>query len=173
DVAQIKVDDETLEVLPQTLILQGNTPINISTSPLQEFYEFSHWSTLSAAPVPDIYSDNVDMSFHGSDLVTANYIQLPNYPLIVDTEPRNVGWVKLPDTVITEFPFQKQQLGDQEFIIEAIDRGKYAFDRWEVVYGFPMNYPDVPYQRYNMATSTKLVAHFKERLHSVWVPTSF
>ncbi|NEN25051.1 hypothetical protein G3O08_16240 [Cryomorpha ignava] len=173
DVAQIKVGDETLEELEQTLVLQGNTPIKISTAPIKEFYEFSHWYTLSAVPDPDENTANVEMTFSGPDLVIANYVELPNYPLIIDTEPRNVGWVKLPDTIVTAFPYQRQQLGHKKFIIEAIDRGKYAFDRWEVVYGFPITDEDVPYQNYTMASSTKLVAHFKERLHAVWVPTSF
>ncbi len=42
-VATISVDDETLDEFAQTLILQGNTPIDISTKPIQEFYQFSHW----------------------------------------------------------------------------------------------------------------------------------
>lgn len=173
DIAQIKVDEEILEDLAQTLVLQGNAPIKISTAPTEEFYEFSHWTTLSAFPIPDENTANVTMTFQGPDVVIANYVQLPNYPLIIDTEPRNVGWVKLPDTIVTEFPFQRQQLGDAKFILEAIDRGRYAFSHWEVVYGFPISVEESAYQNYRMASSSKLIAHFKERLHAVWVPTSF
>ena len=173
DVAQIKVAEETLEEFAQTLVLAGNTPIKISTSPTAQFYEFSHWDTFSAVLVPDQNTANVTMTFQGPDVVIANYVELPNYPLIIDTEPRNVGWVKLTDTIVTEFPFQRQQLGDKKFIIEAIDRGNYGFDYWEVVYGFPISNQGASYQNYRMASSTKLVAHFKERLHAVWVPTSF
>lgn len=173
-VATITVDGETLDELAQTLILQGNTPIDISTQPTQEFYQFSHWTTLSAIPLPDINTPEVQMSFPGSDVVVANYVELPNYQLIIDTEPRNVAWVKMEeDTILKEFPFSKQQLGDERFAIEAIERGKYAFDHWEVVYGAPITEDEFPFQRYNMFSATKLVAHFRERIHAVFIPTSF
>src|SRR5690606_328997 len=92
NVAQIKVGDEILNELAQTLALQGNTAIQITTTPLQEFYQFSHWTTLSAIASPDASIANVSMTFQGPDVVIAHYVELPNYPLIIDTEPRNTGW---------------------------------------------------------------------------------
>src|SRR5690554_2394415 len=81
-VGSITVNGDDVEDLAQTLVLQGNVPIDIRTKPTAEFYEFSHWTTLSASPLPNENTSNVTMVFQGPDVVVANYAELPNYPLI-------------------------------------------------------------------------------------------
>ncbi len=173
EVASIKVMGNTLESLPETLTLQGNAPIDIDTKPIQKFYAFSHWNTLAASPVPNENTASVQMTFAGPDVVVANYIELAHYPLTIDTKPRNVGWVKLSDTLIQKFPYQAEHLGDVSVSFEAVDRGKYSFDHWEVIFGYPFDNSQTAYQQYYFGVPTKIVAHFEERLSSVYIPTSF
>lgn len=173
DVGSISVYGNELDELPETRTVQGNAPIAIATRPIQEFYAFSHWSTLSATPLPDENSQEVEMTFEGPDVVVANYVELPHYPVSIDTKPRNVGYVKLPDTLIQTFPYSNEHLGDEEITIEVIERGKYAFDHWEVVYGYPMDDESALFQNYYFGTPIKLIAHFKERFNSVYIPSSF
>ncbi|MFN2428519.1 MAG: CotH kinase family protein [Cryomorphaceae bacterium] len=169
----IDVMGDPLESLPQSLELPGNVPINISAYPKQEFMEFSHWSTLSNLPLPDEFAGDVEISFDSGDMVVANFIELPNFPVTIDAEPRDVGWVKLADTLLTEFPYQKQVPGNEYLDVEAIERGKYKFTHWEIVFGPPVNYEEIPFQRYFMSTPAHLVAHFTERYNNVFIPTSF
>ena len=173
EVGSIKVNGDELENLAQTVVLQGNVPIDIRAKSITKFYEFSHWNTLSAVPLPNEYKANVTMSFQGPDVVVANFVELRNYPLILDVEPRGTGWIQLPDTILREFPFERIQLAEKPLVIEASPRGHYAFDHWEVVYGAPITNTGAAYQKYQLLSPTKLVAHFKERFHAVFIPTSF
>lgn len=173
EVGSIEVNGDVLEGLAQTLVLQGSVPIDIRAESLTEFYEFSHWTTLTTDPLPDENTANVTMNFQGPDVVVANYMELLNYQLILDVKPRGTGWIQLPDTIIREFPFERTQLAEEPLVIEASPRSKYAFDRWEVVYGATINNEGAAYQKYKLLSPTKLVAHFKERFHAVFIPTSF
>lgn len=172
-VASISVFGVDLPELPATETLQGNAPIDISTHATTPFFVFSHWNTLSAVPLPDENSADVQMTFTGPDIVVANYVELPHFPLTIDTKPRDVGWVALTDTTIHTFPFTAEYIADEDMTIEAIDRGKYAFDHWEVVYGLPFINVEAPFQHYNFVSPTKIIAHFKERFNSVYIPNSF
>src|SRR5690606_23619990 len=107
----IELDNELLE-LPETRIVPGNVPMSVSTKPIMPFSAFSHWSILTGTPLPDEYAPEIQISFEGADLVVANYIELPNYPLILDVMPKEINcWIKTPDTLIQEFPYQVQMLG--------------------------------------------------------------
>jgi len=173
DVATIDVDGEELSEYPQTMSLPGNVPIDIRTKPVDEFFEFSHWTTLSGIPIPDDVTDNIEITFNGPDNVVAHYVELPNFPLTIDAEPRGAGWVRIPDSLIQQFPYQNQQIGDDNFSLQAIERGKYEFSHWEVIFGVPMDYPERLNQSYFFGGPTHIVAHFEERLHDVFIPNSF
>ncbi len=173
DVGAIDLDGETIDPLPQELSLAGNVPFAVSAYPTREFYEFTDWNIISANPIPDANTSDVELSFGSSDLVIANFIELANYPLIVDTKPRDVARIKVESDVITEFPFQKNYLAEEPLFIEVFERDKWKFSHWEVVHGAPINFPLVLAQNYILSTSTKLVAHFEERLNNVWIPNSF
>ena len=172
-VGSIMVDGDELSEYPQVLSLPGNVPIDIRAKATEEFYDFSHWSTLSAVPVPDDLTENIELSFGGPDNVVAHFIELPNYPLTIDALPRGAGWVRIPDSLIQEFPYQKQQLGNENLMIEAIERGKYAFSHWEIVFGADVDYPENATQNYYLGGAAHLVAHFEERINDVFIPNSF
>ncbi len=170
----VMLEGELLEDLPENRLLPGNIPLGLSTFPLAPFHEFSHWSVLNGSPVPDEFSSEIEMSFTGPDVVIANYVELPNYPLILDVNPRDVGcWIKMPDTLIKDFPYQKQMLGDKTFIFEAVPRGKYEFSHWEVVYGVNLDNEKAEAIPYKLYSPTSLIAHFSERINAVFIPNSF
>jgi gliding motility-associated-like protein len=169
----IEVQGDELTEYPQSLSLPGNVPIDIQSKPTEDFFEFSHWSTLSGVPVPDDVTENIEITFGGPDNVVAHFIELPNYPLTIDAKPRGAGWVRIPDSLIQNFPYQNQQLGNENMVIEAIERGKYAFSHWEVIFGVAMDYAESPTQNYYLGGPTHIVAHFEERIHDVFIPNSF
>jgi len=173
EVGVIDVGDSTLTNYPSTLELSEAEELQLEGIPTEEFYEFSHWTFLTNQPDPHEDTSVVSVSFTASDIVVANFIEIPNYSLIIETEPKNVGWVRLPDTLIQEFPYQKQMEGDQFIPMEVVERGKYKFSHWEVVYGAPVEYPDYPAISYPFYGQTRLIAHFDERFNAVFVPNSF
>ena len=170
---QIDVLGDMLTDFPAVRTLQGDVPIAISAVATQPFYGFSHWTTLSAQIDPDENTASAAMVFSGPDVVVANFVEIPHYPLILSTEPRNVGWVQLPDTLIQRFPFNGEYAVDEAFEIKAVDRGNYEFDHWEIVYGLPFNNINSRFQRFHFQMPTRLIAHFKERLSYVYIPNSF
>ena len=167
-------EDEILEALPENRMVPGDIPLSVKTYPIAPFHEFSHWSVLNGSPLPDEFSPEIELNFASPDVVIANYVELPNYPLILDVNPRNVGcWIKIPDTLVKDFPYEKQILGDKTFIFEAIPRGNYEFSHWEVVYGVDVENENVSAIQYKLYSPTRLVAHFTERINAVFIPNSF
>lgn len=172
-VGSILVDGTEIENLPETQTLQGDTPVVIETFAKEEFYEFSHWNVLSSTPSPDEFANEIEVTFEGPDVVVANYVLLPNHLLKIDTKPRGVGYVKVDSHLAQEFPFQKRFLEGDPIRLEVHERGKYEFSHWEVVTGLNVTSPNALVQDYDLFGPSHLVAHFEERINTVFVPTSF
>jgi gliding motility-associated-like protein len=81
--------------------------------------------------------------------------------------------VRLPDTLLQEFPYTEQLEGDLNLMIRAVERGKYRFKRWEVVYGTPIDLDESISINYPFFGPTRLIAHFEERLQGIYIPNSF
>ncbi len=170
---QISFNGDVLESLPLVMDVPEAWEVHLQADPVLPFHEFSHWTFLSNTPIPDEGASSVEVHFTSPDMVIANFISLPNYPIIIDVEPENAGWVRIPDSLIKVFPFQTRLLGDKNYLMEAFERGKYEFSRWEVVYGAPITAADRAKVNYPFYSETKIIAHFNERLNAVWVPNAF
>lgn len=173
DVGVIFIGDTALSEYPTSVSLPEAEELDLKAEPTKGFFEFSHWTFLTNIPDPNEDSASVSVTFTESDVVVANFIELPNYPLIIETEPKNVGWVRLPDTLIQEFPYQQVREGDLFLPIEVVERGKYEFSHWEVVYGVPIEYPEYSAINYPFYGPSRLIAHFEERFNAVFIPNSF
>jgi gliding motility-associated-like protein len=173
EVGLIEVNDDVLEPLPNTLTLPGEVDIPVSTRPIREFYEFTHWSVSNTSILPDEFTSDVEMNFTGNAQVIANYVELPNYEITLEVEPPRAGWIKLGDTLLKDLPFTKRELGDEFIQLTAIDRGKYGFSHWEVVFGVPVDDRELANQPYYFGAPARIIAHFDERISSVFIPTSF
>ncbi len=173
ETGEIWIDGEVLTEYPTTQsILEANL-VELEARPTAPFHEFSHWTFLSNTPDPDEFQPAVSLNFEGPDVVVANFVELPNYPLIIETKPLNAGWVRLPDTLLKAFPYEEVLLGDENIPMEIIERGKYKFTHWEVVYGTPIENDKLLNISYPFYSATKLVAHFEERFNAVFIPNSF
>ncbi|MFT7239986.1 MAG: gliding motility-associated-like protein, partial [Cryomorphaceae bacterium] len=96
-----------------------------------------------------------------------------NYSIRIETEPEGAGWVRLPDTLLKKFPYETIMLGNESIAVEAIERDKYKFSHWEVKLGAAAQNEDFPLLNYAFFAPTHLIAHFEERLNSVFIPSSF
>jgi gliding motility-associated-like protein len=170
---QIFVGDTAIQEYPLSVELPEAQVLSLTGKPIVPFYEFSHWTFLNASPAPDEVTSEIEVEFLEPDMVVANFVELPNYPITIDTDPRDVAWVKLPDTLLKEFPYQSQMLGDENIPIEAIDRNKWKFSHWEVKFGMGVDNQDFPLLSYPFFAPTHLVAHFEERFNAVFIPNSF
>lgn len=173
NVGTIEVDGVTLDTLPKTLVMVGDVPIAVSTYSKQEFWEFSHWNIISAVPSPDEFSSDIELIFEGPDVVIANYVELPNYPLTVETDPLDIAYIRVGDDLIQNFPNTANYLGDENISLEVIERGKYEFTHWEVRFGAAIGDMNALVQNYYLASPAHLIAHFEERQNAVYIPTSF
>lgn len=172
-VGVIRLDGETLTDLPVERAIPQVPTVSLETEAVMPFYEFSHWTFLNNNPDPDENSPSVEVDFTGSDMVIANYRYLPNFTLKLNVVPEGAGWIRMSDTLVKSFPFEKNLLGGESYMLVAEERNPYEFSHWEVVYGMPITYKDRPRQNYPLHSATSLVAHFKERLNAVWVPNAF
>ncbi len=172
-VADITINGDRYTEFAQTLTLPGNVALPIATRPTREFFIFDRWNVLSAAPSPDDMSIDIELNFQSPDQVVAYYTELPNFPLELSVYPEGAGWIKVPDTIVKAFPYTKNYLAQEKVAFRAIDRGVYEFDHWEINYGYPMDDMELADQNYLLAAPTGLVAHFKERFSTVFIPTAF
>lgn len=169
----IIVDGDTLHNLAQTISVPGDVPIKVKASTEEEFFEFSHWTSNHAAPMPNENVSTATFTFSQTDVVIAHFNEVLNYPVIIECSPPETGYVELDGNLIKTFPFHKNVIGNKHIPLKAMGRGKYGFSHWEVAYGMSMTYPKSQTQNYRILGPTKLIAHFKERFHDVYIPTSF
>ena len=170
---QIGIGDSTIQAYPTSIDLPEAAEVELMARTTLPFHEFSHWSFLNAIPNPDENSAEVSVEFNDADVVVANFIELPNYEILIETEPEGVGWVRLPDTLLKKLPYQAVMLGNENISIEAIERDKYRFSHWEIKMGAAPENDDFPLLNYPFFAPTHLVAHFEERLNAVFIPNSF
>jgi gliding motility-associated-like protein len=172
-VGQIFIADTTIQEYPTTIELPEVATLQLKAVATEPFYEFTHWSFLSAMPDPDEETAEISVQFEGPDLVVANFVELPNYQIKIETQPEGAGWVRLADTLLKQLPYQNTLLGNENIPIEAIDRGKYKFSHWEVRMGAAADNENLSLLSYPFYAPTHLIAHFEERLNSVFIPSSF
>lgn len=172
-VGVIHLADSVLSQYPTSIQVGEAEEVNLLAEPTEEFHAFSHWTFLTNDPVPDSETESISVSFTESDVVVANFTEIPNYPILIETEPLNVGWVRMPDTLLQDFPYEKRLEGNLNIPLEVIERGKFKFSHWEVEYGAPLDNDQLPAINYPFYGPTKLIAHFEERFNAVFVPNSF
>jgi len=172
-IGEIYINDTVISSYPSSFEFREATQTSLSANPVAPFYEFSHWSLLNGSPAPDEFTSSVEVQLDQPDLIVANFVELPNFPITIETQPDGVGWVRLSDTLIKSFPYSGQMLGDERIPIEAIDRGDYKFSHWELKFGSSIENESFPLLSYPFFAPTHLVAHFEERLNAVFIPTSF
>jgi gliding motility-associated-like protein len=172
-VGEIILGDTAIQDYPTTIELPEVAILELKAKPTAPFYAFSHWSFLNATPNPDEETADISVQFEDPDVVVANFIELPNYPIRIETEPEGAGWVRLPDTLLKTLPYETIMLGDENIAIEAIERDKYKFSHWEVKVGAAAQNEDLPLLNYPFFAPTHLIAHFDERLNAVFIPSSF
>lgn len=170
---QIYVADTAIQVYPTSVELPQVAILEMQAEATEPFYAFSHWSFLTAVPNPDEVTSEISVQFSEPDVVVANFVELPNYSLLIETEPEGAGWVRLVDTLLKKLPYQTQMLGNENIAVEAIERDKYKFSHWEVRMGAAADNENFPLLSYPFFAPTHLVAHFEERLNSVFIPNSF
>ncbi|MFT4770742.1 MAG: gliding motility-associated-like protein [Cryomorphaceae bacterium] len=172
-VGEIILGDTAIQVYPISIDLPQVSVLQLQAKPTALFYEFSHWSFLNGTPNPDEETAEITVQFEDPDVVVANFIELPNYSIRIETEPEGAGWVRLPDTLLKKFPYETIMLGNESIAVEAIERDKYKFSHWEVKLGAAAQNEDFPLLNYAFFAPTHLIAHFEERLNSVFIPSSF
>jgi gliding motility-associated-like protein len=172
-VGEIILGDTAIQVYPTSIELPEVAVLQLQAKPTAPFYEFSHWSFLNGIPDPDEETAQITVQFEDPDVVVANFIELPNYPIRIETEPEGAGWVRLPDTLLKKLPYETVMLGNENIAVEAIERDKYKFSHWEVKLGAAAQNENFPLLNYAFFAPTHLIAHFDERLNSVFIPSSF
>jgi len=172
-VGEIVVGDTAIQSYPTTVSLPEAALLNLQAKPTAPFYAFSHWSFLNAIPDPDEETAEISVQFENPDVVVANFVEMPNYQFTIETVPEGAGWVRLPDTLLKKLPYTSVLLGNENIAVEAIERGKYKFSHWEVKTGAAAENETFPLLNYAFFAPTHLIAHFEERLNSVFIPNSF
>ncbi len=169
----MRMNESDITPLPANLQIPGGVDVLLETASLLPFHEFSHWSILNAIPAPNESSAEIITVFNTADVVIANYVELPNYLLQVEVEPEGAGVMRIDGIFEDTFPYEKRFLSNDFILLDPINRGIYEFSHWEVFFGYPIAYPEVGYQNYKFLGPARLIAHFKERIHNVYIPNSF
>ncbi|MCH2213614.1 MAG: CotH kinase family protein [Flavobacteriales bacterium] len=173
DVGRILLSDTALTEYPTTIEVPEIANLKLEGLPVADFHKFSHWSILNATPNPGEYSSEIEVQFTEPDVIVANFIEMPNEPITIETSPPDIGWVRLADTLLKSLPYSAQRLTEDRLAIEAIDRENYKFSHWEVKFGAGIDNKDLPLLSYSFVVPTHLIAHFEERFNAVFIPNSF
>ncbi|MEM6831078.1 MAG: gliding motility-associated C-terminal domain-containing protein, partial [Bacteroidota bacterium] len=172
-VGHIISSDTVITEYPITVDVPEVANLELEAKPAAAFHEFSHWSILNGVASPDEFTSQIEMELTEADVIVANFIELPNEPITIETSPRDAGWIRLSDTLLKDLPYSAQRLTEERLAIEALDRGKYSFSHWEVKFGAGIDDKNIPLLSYPFVVPTHLIAHFEERINSVFIPNSF
>ena len=171
--ATITIDGQVIDQFPTTLTLQGEADLEMSTATGLEYYEFSGWNTLNAAPTPDNTTQEVTINFSGNDQVVANYYEIPNHEVTFLVKPEGSGRVVFSDKLISSFPYTDRFLGNEALPLEALPRNEYKFNRWEVAIHEVVPSETSIAGSLNLHLPDTVIAHFDKRYNNVFIPNSF
>ncbi len=169
----IEIDGERIESYPEIRNLPANFSYTLDAKTDEEFYRFSHWTALHHSFLPDSSYSGVNMEFDQGDVITAHFVEIPNYTLTFLTNPKDKGEIQFGDLRITEFPHTQTFRGQTGYALEAVVPFKWEFEEWDFIMRPELAGSNFPALRYTPIRNDTIVLNLNERFSDVFIPSAF
>lgn len=155
-------------------MLSINESYSLRAVPESEFYEFVGWESVNGATFsPNTDMKNVTLDIFGEDTVIARFVELPNYEIIVRTEPAGAGRVMLDWSVLPYLPWTGRVLGLNHTDFKALPGNEWKFSHWTTVLHNITPSDKLEEMWLDISQPDEIVAHFVPREFYFYMPNSF
>lgn len=169
----VTLNGTELDNLPfiETYIIDDE--LDLTATPVGEWWVFSHWEIGGQSVTPDNLAEAITVAIQNGDSIVAVFIELENYEITVQVEPREAGTVTFGEGISTTNTWEGTLAGGTPINFTAFENPFFEFVGWRTVSHTPNPDYESKDVSFTFNEEETVVAVF-ERIEFVhFIPNSF
>ena len=169
----VNLDGTELAAYPYIEEYIINDNIDLVATPINEWWYFSHWEAAGQIFSPDNLQTAVSASIQSGDAIVAVFIELENYEITVQVEPKNAGVVTFDLGYTTSTEWTGVIQGNVPSGFMALENPFYRFIGWQSSAHSPTPSNEDAQVEFNFNQTDTVVAVFEQVEFSFFIPNTF
>jgi len=169
----ILLDNVDLPSYPYTETYVIEDEISLEATPINEWWYFSHWQADGQIFSPDDLSTAVQATIQSGTDIVAVFIEIENYDITVQVEPRDAGIVTFNNGYTTTDSWTGILEGNIPSEFSTIENPFYEFKGWRSTNHSPAPNSEDKNVVFNFQQNDTVVAVFEQIPFTIYIPNTF